>query len=459
MRRNKRLIVAGATALALSMLVLGGGGLRAHGDKDDDDERGFEIWTVDQAGTAGTLYIYDGEDLNENASTAVPEVFDLGATVAPLCLARTGSSPVRGHMMTFSPGDTHAVLAYVATGHVVFLEAATRTPVECIDVGLQAHAAFSSPDGTYVAVANQNGKLLQRIRTNYATNTFVLEAAATLDLATCVTPSGAACQDPARRPDTAPICPVIDSSSRLVFTTLRGGGLFVVDGTATPMRIVAEYDQATVRANGCGGIEQGGRMYVNAGGGTAGNPTENDLYSFRLSAFPFAGSAPPNTPSPRTIYVFDSGSHDGHGALVNRAAHGRYLERDHGGGYPHRSPGKHLQPGRGCEPRSGTRPHGAVPQGRVRLREPPRPLPPDRERARVQQRGRRDTGRGSDQGAGRRAARRAGRRGAHQQSQRALHVHHGRGNAHAHGEGRPALAERAAEVKRLLGHGVVVAVA
>jgi DNA-binding beta-propeller fold protein YncE len=325
MRRNKRLIVAGATALALSMLVLGGGGLRAHGDKDDDDERGFEIWTVDQAGTAGTLYIYDGEDLNENASTAVPEVFDLGATVAPLCLARTGSSPVRGHMMTFSPGDTHAVLAYVATGHVVFLEAATRTPVECIDVGLQAHAAFSSPDGTYVAVANQNGKLLQRIRTNYATNTFVLEAAATLDLATCVTPSGAACQDPARRPDTAPICPVIDSSSRLVFTTLRGGGLFVVDGTATPMRIVAEYDQATVRANGCGGIEQGGRMYVNAGGGTAGNPTENDLYSFRLSAFPFAGSAPPNTPSPRTIYVFDSGSHDGHGALVNRAAHGRYL--------------------------------------------------------------------------------------------------------------------------------------
>ncbi len=323
MRRSKRLILVGANTLALSILALGGGGLRASGDEEDD--RAFEVWAVDQSGTAGTLYVYDGEELNEDASTAVPEVIDLGATVTPLCMTRTGSAPVRGHMMTFSPGHTHAILAYVATGHVVFLDAATRTPVECIDVGAQAHAAFASPDGTYVAVANQNGKLLQRIRTDYATNTFTLEPAATLDLAACVTPSGAPCQHPALRPDNAPICPVIDSSSRLVFTTLRGGGLFAVDATTSPMSIVAEYDKAAVRANGCGGIEQAGKMYVNAGGGTAGNPTENDLYSFVLSAFPTAGSAPPNTPAPRTIYLFDSGAHDGHGALVNHAARGRYL--------------------------------------------------------------------------------------------------------------------------------------
>ena len=55
--------------------------------------------------------------------------------------------------------------------------------------------ATPSPDGTYVTVANQNGKLFERIRTDYATNTFVHDTAATLDLATCTTPNGLACQD------------------------------------------------------------------------------------------------------------------------------------------------------------------------------------------------------------------------------------------------------------------------
>ena len=83
--------------------------------------------------------------------------------------------------------------------------------------------------------------------------------AATLDLARCRTPSGAACEDPVLRPDNAPICPVIDSTGRLTFVTLRGGGLLVVDSTATPMAILAEYDRATVHPNGCGGAEAAGR--------------------------------------------------------------------------------------------------------------------------------------------------------------------------------------------------------
>jgi hypothetical protein len=46
------------------------------------------------------------------------------------------------------------------------------------------------------------------------------------------------------------------------------------------MAIVAEYNADTVRPNGCGGIEKDGRMYLNAGGGTAANPTESALYAF-----------------------------------------------------------------------------------------------------------------------------------------------------------------------------------
>lgn len=96
---------------------------------------------------------------------------------------------------------------------MLFLDAATREPVGCVDVGAQAHAAYPSPDESNIVVANQNGKLLQRIATDYATDSFVLQDAATLDLATCTTPNGFACQDPDLRPDNAPICPIIDAAA------------------------------------------------------------------------------------------------------------------------------------------------------------------------------------------------------------------------------------------------------
>ena len=292
------------------------------------DEAAYEVWIIDQSDTTadggGTLYIYQGDAVSgQDASTAVPEVIDLGGASRGLCLAQTGSAPRRPHMLAFNAGHSHMVLAFVTTGHVLFMDAAARTPLACIDVGAQAHAAFSSPDQTYVVVANQNGKLLQRISTDYATNTFTLDGAATLDLATCVTPNGAACQNAAQRPDNAPICPVIDSTSRFTFVTLRGGGMFVVDSTATPMALVAEYDRATVHPNGCGGVEAGGKMYINSGGGTAANPLEADLYAFALSGFSATPNLP-NTPAPAVVFSHDDrGFVDSHGTTLTK--HSRYL--------------------------------------------------------------------------------------------------------------------------------------
>jgi DNA-binding beta-propeller fold protein YncE len=292
------------------------------------DEPNHEVWIVDQSDTTadggGTLYIYPGDALaGRDAASAVPEVIDLGGDARAFCLAATGSAPRRPHMILFNEAHTHAILSYVATGHVLFLDAASRHPVGCIDVGAQAHSAVPSADGTYVIVANQNGKLLQRIATDYGTNTFTLDAAATLDLAACTTPSGAACEDPAARPDNAPICPVIDASSRFVFVTLRGGGLFVVDGTATPLAIVAEYDRTTIHPNGCGGVETSGKIYINSGGGTAGNPLESDLYALPLSGFD-ATPNPPNTPAPTLVFSHDDqGFVDSHGAVLARGD--RYL--------------------------------------------------------------------------------------------------------------------------------------
>ena len=287
-----------------------------------------EVWVIDQSDTTpdggGTLHIFRGSDLaGSAAANANPEVIDLGDAARDFCLAQTGSAPRRPHMLMFNAGNSHALVSFVLTGHVLFMDAATRMPLTCIDVGVQAHAAFPSPDQTYVVVANQNGKLLQRITTDYATNTFTLDNAATLDLATCVTPNGAACQDPVLRPDNAPICPVFDSTSTFTFVTLRGGGLLVVDSTATPMAIVAEYDKDSIHPNGCGGLEVSGKMYVTSGGGTSANPLESDLYVFPMSGFSTTPNAP-NTPAPTIVYSHDErGFVDAHGALLTK--HSRYL--------------------------------------------------------------------------------------------------------------------------------------
>lgn len=290
-------------------------------------DREHEVWLIDQSDSVadggGRLYVYQGADLvGLRAATVVPEVIDLGGAARSQCLDDTGTAPRRPHMLFFNADHTRAVLSFVTTGHVLFLDAASRAPVACIDVGVQAHAAVPAPDDSHVVVANQNGKLLQRITTNFAGDSYDLDAAATVDLATCTTPSGAPCQGP-ERPDNAPICAVIDGTSQFVFVSLRGGGLLVVDSTQTPMAIVAEYDAATVHPNGCGGVEAGGKIYLNAGGGTAANPVESDLYAFPLTGYSATPNAP-NTPAPVVVFSQDArGFVDSHGTTLT--ADGRFL--------------------------------------------------------------------------------------------------------------------------------------
>lgn len=279
-----------------------------------------EVWLIDQSDTrpdgGGTLYVYDGAQLvGPSAAMAVPEVIDLGDAARSLCLSQTGTAPRRPHMLAFNASHSRAILSFVATGHVLFMNGETRAPVACIDVGAQAHAAFPSPDDSYVIVGNQNGKHLQRIATNFQTDAYSLEPAATIDLATCVTPNGVPCQGQAR-PDTAPICPVIDSTSRFSFVTLRGGGLLVVNSSVTPMAIVAEYDATSVHPNGCGGVQAAGKMFINSGGGTAANPLESDLYAFPLAGFSEQPN-PPNVPAPTVVFSHDArGFVDSHGATL-----------------------------------------------------------------------------------------------------------------------------------------------
>jgi DNA-binding beta-propeller fold protein YncE len=296
----------------------------------------YEVWALDQSDSPGRtygggLYIWDGHDLERGQGTRPhgADHYDLGDHAAALCFEKTGAFPVRPHMVTISPTQTHAMIAFVASGHVLIVDARTREMVDCLRTtpgsngARQAHMAWPSPDGTYITVANQNGKLLERIAANYETNSFHFEPAATLNLATCTTPSGAPCEAAGIRPDNAPVCPITESRSRLTFVTLRGGGLFVVDSRATPMRIVAEYDQTWIHGNGCGGAETGGKMYVDSGGGTAANLYQADLYVFPLRQFSRRPS-PPNLPRPGVVFNESDQEHaDAHGTAVARD--GRYL--------------------------------------------------------------------------------------------------------------------------------------
>ena len=327
-RRNTSvLLAAGLLLLGGCMDIVGLEALRA---------QPFEVWLVDQSDSpglayGGTLYIYDSADLRPSApeETAPRERIDLAGEVATMCMASTGANPVRPHMLLFNRDHTHAVLSFVVSGHVVVLDAKARRPLSCTrttqsPTGRQAHAAYPAPDGSYIVVANQNGKRLERINADFGMGTFTPDENATLDLAGCTTPSGAPCQSSDLRPDNAPICPIVESSSRYVFVTLRGGGLFVVDARQTPMQIVAEYDRSAVKGNGCGGVQVDSDMYINSGG-RPGPLGHLDLYGFdvyRLPATGYAEGRGPNLPAPRIVFSA-AGEHDSHGMAATRR--GRYL--------------------------------------------------------------------------------------------------------------------------------------
>jgi hypothetical protein len=323
-----RWILSAAAALLVALTVNSPNRTFAH--------REYEVWLIDQSNTngqtfGGTVYIFDGDDLTRHrrkGSTAAPaRVIDLGGAVGALCLATTGANPVRPHMLAFNSTESHAVLTFVASGHVVFFNARTREPVACLRTepgaagARQAHAAWPTSDDRYVLVANQNGKKLERIFTDYSHNLFVQEPAATLDLAGCTTPSGAPCEDPALRPDNAPICPFTASDNGPAFVSLRGGGLFVVDWRTMPMSIVSEYDRSSVPPNGCGFIEAKGMVYANGGGATASN-----LDQFSVYRVPMDGHAPggaPNTPAVDPLFNDEAEARDAHGVGVTK--HERYV--------------------------------------------------------------------------------------------------------------------------------------
>ncbi|MDP2710596.1 MAG: hypothetical protein Q8O56_05205 [Solirubrobacteraceae bacterium] len=341
---HRRLILTAVLATVLGAAITVAATLSGSGAQASSAAAQYEAWYLDQTDTrpgyGGLLHIHSGPDFISGRNRTA-DTIDLGGQVSDFCRDRTGANPVRPHMLAFNGGDVlgvdkgrFAIIAWVVSGHVSIHDARTREIIECLRTtpgsggARQAHAAWPTSDERHLIVANQNGKLVQRIRTDYANRRFAFEPAATLSLYEGTTPNGVPIQAPGIRPDNAPICirPVLYRGKHS-FVSLRGGGALVIDHTATPMRILAEWDKAHVDDNGCGQIESRGKFFFNAG--ATGLPTDRDghtVYAVTLEDLS-ESPLPPNTPRPRVVYN-RTGEVDAHGfALVRGGKHVLAVDR------------------------------------------------------------------------------------------------------------------------------------
>ena len=273
-----------------------------------------------------SAYIFDPDELRLDAATATPEVVDLGGATSGLCMSETGAFPVRPHMLSFSPGrSSHAIISFVASGHVVFLDAETRQPVKCFrtEVGAanarQAHAIYPTPRGEYMLVANQNGKKLERILTDYRNGIFTQQPEATLDIRelhdaqrTPVPGSGA----PPRQRADLPVragdrVPGLHVAARRRDARRQSVHDADVDGCRKPV--------ADDSRDGCGFTEADGWIYGNGGGGNALNPDGWFLYRLTGRHRAYDPENPPNVPARQVIAHDDSVPRDAHGVTKTRS--------------------------------------------------------------------------------------------------------------------------------------------
>ncbi|MEB3259950.1 MAG: hypothetical protein VKP63_04900 [Cyanobacteriota bacterium] len=342
----------------------------------------YEIWLSDQANTlgltstsptgshGGQIRIYDSADLERPTPNHRPLILDVTKDLFPDADTTTKAHVSRIHGIMPSPDNRYMALNFVASGHLGIVDGETKKSV-CLfrttqtSTGRQNHMSFWSPTGSQIIVANQNGRILERVdvrrNSSGSVTDFIFNAAASLDLIggpgrilsepmavgmssgiNCtvdnkvannqptVTPNNLPKQAPGIRPLNTIICPIPSSTGKHVFASLGGGGMFVVDVQATPMAIVGEYDLSTMNAAGCGGMESNRFMHLSTG--TPGpNVSEFTVYRYGVDypSAPFFNA--PNTPEPVAVWEDPDNGKIAGGDIPaggNRDAHGMALAGD-----------------------------------------------------------------------------------------------------------------------------------
>lgn len=103
------------------------------------------------------------------------------------------------------------------------------------------------------------------------------------------------------------ICPIPSDSDRS-YITLGGGGLLVANTKTTPMTIVGEYDNQVFNGAGCGGVQVGNNVWLNAGVSASGaGATQSTFTMYALDDTSFGNAAnAPNIPEPLLVYKDDT---------------------------------------------------------------------------------------------------------------------------------------------------------
>ena len=234
----------------------------------------YELWVVDQAETTptggGTLYIYKGGDLKAVAPAPAYTV-NLGEAA----LGVGDGVGKHGHSIAFNPAMTHAVISYVDSGHVQVIRAADRKVVASIKMtgsaagAARPHASAVTPAGDAIIVANQGGKRLQRIAADFKNDVYRLDSAADLDLSPL---------EDADHPGNLPVIPVFTPDGRYVYVPMRGGGSYVVDYQATPMKTVASLGKPAIGSQSCCATFVKDTIWTTAQGGATTTTTSFNLY-------------------------------------------------------------------------------------------------------------------------------------------------------------------------------------
>ena len=247
----------------------------------------------------------------------------------------------------FSPGGGYVGIIDGETKEAVALFRVTGT-----SAGRSVHMSFWNNDGSALLVANLHGKVLERIdirrdRTGKITAATFNQAAAlgvgkamTIDATAKVylgtngqgnpmlgsvsgsydqakafgdlTPQGfckengcegGKANDLGGRANNVIICPIVSKKNN-AYVTFGGGGLLVVNTETTPMSIVGEYDNQVVNGAGCGGVQAGDQMWLNAGVSASGKGADQSTFTlFTIDDSQFGTAAnKPNTPAPRMVF-------------------------------------------------------------------------------------------------------------------------------------------------------------
>jgi len=270
-------------------------------DIDDTLQREYfrenEIWTLDQANTVdttgnglpnagGVIYI---QDSNSN------QAIILGREFVDWAIAKTGAAPIRPHAIAFNRSMTHALIAFLASGHVLFMDAIKRTFVDILLIAPEGapfggtHTVYPYYNEKYAVATDFSRDALVRIKTDYRCNRFEIDAVLSLTPLQIENPNLISAR---------PIYAITNNPTaehgpdELGYATFANAGLLLFDPLSEDFSnleatVIDFYDRSDgILPVGLLMLQQDDQLYFNSGSGTGDSPItfSSHLYRTRIQS-------------------------------------------------------------------------------------------------------------------------------------------------------------------------------